>query len=189
MLKPIRASIVILLLMTVLTGLAYPLAMTGAAGAIFPDQAAGSWSCATARWSAASLIGQGFAEDRYFHGRPSAAGDKPATTPPLQRLEPRPDLEGADRAGQGRCREAEAENGARCRSTSSPPRPAASIRISRRPPPPGRCRGSPRRAVCRRPSCSALVGQYIEGRDLGFLGEPRVNVLRLNLALDALAKR
>ena len=77
MLKPIRASIVILLLMTLLTGLAYPLAMVGAAGASFPPRRPAAWSCATARSWVANLIGQGFAEDRYFHGRPSATGDKP----------------------------------------------------------------------------------------------------------------
>ena len=115
MLKPIRASIVILLLMTLLTGLAYPLAMVGAAGAIFPDQAAGSLVVRDGKVVGANLIGQRFAEDRYFHGRPSATGDKPYDTPVLEdralsgrqlvRLEPRPDLQGADRAGQGRCRE------------------------------------------------------------------------------------
>ena len=80
MLKPIRASIVILLLMTLLTGLAYPLAMVGAAGAVFPDQAAGSLVVRDGKVVGANLIGQAFAEDRYFHGRPSADRRQSPTT-------------------------------------------------------------------------------------------------------------
>ena len=75
MLRHFRASIVILLLMTVLTGLAYPLAMVGVAGAVFPDQARGSLLTREGKTIGSSLIGQNFTSDRYFHGRPSATTD------------------------------------------------------------------------------------------------------------------
>jgi len=87
MLRPIRASIVILLLMTVLTGLAYPLAMTAIAGAVLPGQAAGSLIVRDGKVIGSSLIGQNFTEDRYFQGRLSATSDtadvSPDRFPPL----------------------------------------------------------------------------------------------------------
>src|SRR6185503_8095524 len=72
MLKEIRPAIVLLLLLTAVTGLVYPLAMTGIAGAIFPVQAQGSLIEKDGKVIGSSLIGQVFANDKYFHGRPSA---------------------------------------------------------------------------------------------------------------------
>src|SRR5438270_10327580 len=72
MLREIRPAILILLLLTAITGVAYPLAMTGIAGVIFPKQAQGSLIEKDGRVIGSELIGQVFAEDKYFHGRPSA---------------------------------------------------------------------------------------------------------------------
>ena len=72
MLREIRPAILILLLLTAITGLAYPLAMTAIAGAIFPRQAQGSLIEKDGKVIGSALIGQEFKEDKYFHGRPSA---------------------------------------------------------------------------------------------------------------------
>ena len=185
MLKPIRASIVILLLMTLLTGLAYPLAMVGAAGTIFPDTAAGSHGRARRQGRGREPIGQGFAEDRYFHGRPSATGDKPYDAansggsnlgPTSKALIER--VRGdAEKLGKGVPVDLVTTSASGLDPHISPA--AAAWQVPRV----AKARGLQEADLQR------LVGQYTIGRELGVLGEPRVNVLRLNLALDALAKR
>ena len=185
MLKPIRASIVILLLMTLLTGLAYPLAMVGAAGAIFPDQTAGSLIVRDGKVVGANLIGQGFTEDRYFHGRPSATGDKPydAANSSGSNLGPtskaliervRGDVGGLGKGGPVDLVTTPASG------LGPPISPAAAARQGPRV---AKARGLQEADLQR------LVAPYTIGRELGVLGEPRVNVLRLNLARDALPKR
>jgi K+-transporting ATPase ATPase C chain len=185
MLKPIRAAIVILLLMTLLTGLAYPLVMVGAAGAIFPDQAGGSLVARDGKVVGANLIGQAFVENRYFHGRPSATGDKsydasnssgsnlgPTSKALIERV--RGD---AEKLGKGVPVDLVTTSASGLDPHISPA--AAAWQVPRV----AKARGLQEADLQR------LVGQYTMGRELGVLGEPRVNVLRLNLALDALAKR
>ena len=198
MLKEIRPAIVVLVLLTAITGLAYPLAMTGIAGAIFPSQAQGSLIEKDGKVIGSALIGQAFESDKYFHGRPSAtlgADPKDAT-----KTVPAPynaansmgsNLGPTSKALADRLKEdvakLKAENpnaavpvdlvttsGSGLDPDVSPA--AASFQVPRV----AKARGLPEQNV------RALVEAQTEGRTLGLLGEPRVNVLKLNLALDAL---
>jgi K+-transporting ATPase ATPase C chain len=187
MLSEIKPAILITLILTVLTGLIYPLAITGLSQVLFPHQANGSLITAGGQVVGSSLIGQNFAKPEYFHPRPSAAGEK-----------------GYDAASSGA-------------SNLAPTNPALDKRLSEsaaafRKENPGYTGPIPADAItasssgldphispatalvqCERiakarnvsvEQIRELVEAHTEGRQLGFLGEPRVNVLLLNLALD-----
>lgn len=200
MLRHIRASLVILLTMTVLLGLAYPLALTGLSRVLFPAQAAGSLIERDGKVVGSTLIGQNFAEDRYFQGRLSATVDtdpKDAT-----KTVPAP-YNAANSAGSNLGPTSKAlvdrvkEDVEKLGGAATKPVPGDLVTTSGSGLDPhlspagaawqvarvARARGLPEADVQR------LVAQYTEGRELGVLGEPRVNVLKLNLALDALPKR
>ncbi|CAN5921334.1 K(+)-transporting ATPase subunit C [soil metagenome] len=200
MLRPIRASIVILLLMTVLTGLAYPLAMTAIAGVAFPGQAGGSLIVRDGKVIGSSLIGQNFAEDRYFQGRPSATSDTDPKDPtktisapynaasssgsnlgPTSKALIDRVKEDVDKAGGSKDRPVPVDLVTSSASGLDPhiSPAAAAWQVARV----AKARGLPEAEV------QALVAQHTEGRVLGLLGERRINVLALNLALDASAKR
>lgn len=189
-----RTGLVMTLLLTLLTGLAYPLAMTGLAQVLFPHQANGSLlRDAEGTVIGAELVGQVFSRPEYFHPRPSAAGDdgydasaSGATNlgPTNQRLI---DLVRARAAAYRQ------ENGL----AGDSPVPVDAVTASASGLDPHISRANallqvPRVARARglsQEQVRALVDRYTEGRTLSILGEPRVNVLKLNLALDRLQSR
>ncbi len=160
----------------------------GLAQVLFPAQANGSLIRDGDRVVGSALIGQPFADPRYFWSRPSATAPfayNAAASSGSNQGPSNPALRDAVKsahrsAARGRSR----RTARRCPSTSSPRRAAASTRTSARPRRSIRCRASRARAVSRRPCCAALVEAHIEARTLGLLGEPRVNVLLLNLELE-----
>jgi K+-transporting ATPase ATPase C chain len=181
----LRPAVVLLGAFTVLTGIVYPLAMTGLAQAVFPDQANGSLVERSGVVTGASLIGQSFTSDRYFHPRPSAAGqngyDAAASSgsnlgPLSKKLLDRVAQDVAKLRGDGAATAVPADAVTTSGSGLDPHvSPAyAEIQVARV----ANARGvSPDRV-------RAIVTEKTAGRDLGVFGEPRVNVLELNLALD-----
>jgi len=190
----LRPAISVVVLFTLLLGLAVPLAFTGVAGLLFPTQAGGSLIERDGHVVGSALLGQNFTADRYFHPRPSAT------------TEPDPEKEGSTRAAPynaassaasqlGPTSEALLEavkervaalgggpvpadaayaSGSGLDPHISPENAARQIRRV------AQARGLPEARL------TELVAQHAEGREFGLLGEMRVNVLRLNLALDVL---
>jgi potassium-transporting ATPase KdpC subunit len=201
MLKEVRPAIVILVLLTLITGLAYPLAMTAIAGVIFPKQAEGSLIERDGKVVGSALIGQEFKEDKYFHGRPSATtapdpADSTKTVPaPYNAANSSgSNLGPTSKALNDRVKEdvdkLKAEN-------SSAPVPIDLVTTSGSGldpdiSPEGALFQVPRVAKARQmpeDRVRQLVTENTAGRLGGLLGEPRVNVLALNLALDAAASK
>lgn len=188
MISELRPALVMLLLMTAITGLAYPLAVTGLAGLIFPEKARGSLIVRDGQVIGSALIGQRFSRPEYFHPRPSAAGtgyeaDKSGATnlSPTNRalVEAIVARTEALRADVGERRiplDMVTSSASGLDPHISPPAAfAQSARIAR-------IRKLPESDVW------ALIRAHTEERTFTILGERRVNVLRLNLALDGLAK-
>lgn len=184
MLRHLRPALVMLGLMTVLLGIAYPLATTGVAGMIFPDQSRGSIVRVGDKVVGSAMLAQGFTGERYFHPRPSAAGEKgyDASSSSGSNLGPTSKALNERVAGDvaGLRKDTTAPIPVDLVTTSgsgldphiSPA--AAMLQVPRV----AKARGLPEERM------RALVDERIEGRLLGLIGEPRVNVLLLNLALD-----
>jgi potassium-transporting ATPase KdpC subunit len=186
----LRPAIVLTLLLCLLTGLLYPGVVTGLAQLLFPWQAHGSLVTAKGRVVGSALIGQPFTRPEYFHPRPSAAGQGYDATASAGTNKGPTDRKLADTLIAGAVERAVEEDGAvRGRIPADMVTASASgldphispanaeLQIARV----ARARSIPA------DSLRAIVRRHTQGRQLGFLGEPRVNVLLLNLALDSLA--
>jgi K+-transporting ATPase ATPase C chain len=198
LLKEIRPALVFVIALALITGLAYPLAITGLAGVIFPVQAEGSLIKKDGKVVGSALIGQAFTDDEYFHGRPSAttAPDPKDSTKTVDAPYNAANSMGSNLGPTSKALAERLKTDMEKLKTGNPstaipvdlvtasgsgldpdispmaaffqvPRVAKARNLE-----PGRVR--------------ALVEDHVEGRLFGLLGEPRVNVLRLNLALDAL---
>jgi len=187
MLKQLRPAIMLTVVMTALTGVAYPYAVTGVAQVAFPSQANGSLIERDGKVIGSSLIGQTFAGDQYFHGRPSAAGNGyDATSSGGSNLGP------TSKALIDRVTASVKD----LQKTSDQPIPVDLVTTSGSGldpdiTPAGATYQVARVAKARGLSAEqvqGLVDDQIQGRQLGFVGEPHVNVLSLNLALDQLKK-
>src|ERR1700751_5893571 len=201
MLREIRPAIVLLIGLTLITGVIYPLAMTGVAGAIFPKQAQGSLIEKDGKVIGSALIGQEFKSDSYFHGRPSgttapdpADSSKTVAAPYNAANSGASNLGPTSKALNDRVKEnvekLKAEN-----PTSPVPVDLVTTSASGLDPdisPDAALFQVPRVAKARNMAESRvrdLVTQNVQGRLFGLLGEPRVNVLALNLALDDAAPK
>jgi K+-transporting ATPase ATPase C chain len=188
----VRPAVLLLAVLSVLTGVVYPLVLTGVAQLIFPRQARGSLVEASGRRAGSALVGQPFSDPRYFWSRPSATSLFPynATSSGGSNLDlNNPALTAAVKARIEVLRAADPGNrspvpvdlvtgsGSALDPHISPA--GAEFQISRV----ARARGLTDEAVRR------IVAEHTEGRTFGLLGEPRVNVFELNLALDTLAGR
>ncbi|MET4256593.1 K+-transporting ATPase ATPase C chain [Bradyrhizobium sp. S3.12.5] len=201
MLREIRPAITLLLVLTAITGLAYPLAMTGIAGAVFPSQAQGSLIEQDGKVVGSALIGQEFKDEKYFHGRPSAtlAPDPTDSTKTVSALYNAANSGGSNlgptsKALADRLKEdvdrlkAENPNAAvpvdLVTTSASGLDPdispeAAQFQVPRV----AKVRNMPEEQL------RQIVASNTRGRLLGLLGEPHVNVLALNLALDRAAAK
>jgi K+-transporting ATPase ATPase C chain len=199
MLREIRPAIVVLVALTLVTGLAYPVAMTWVAGLVFPHQAQGSMIERDGHVVGSALIGQVFASDQYFHGRPSATtapDPKDATkTVPAPYNAANSGGSNLGPSNKALVDRVQGDIDALKKENPSTAVPADLVTTSASGLDPDI---SPEAALFQVPRVAKarnlaedqvrqLVSEHVEGRFLGLLGEPRVNVLALNLALDRAA--
>ena len=198
MLKEIRPAIVMIVLMTVITGLAYPLAITGIAETIFPYQAGGSLIVKQGKIVGSELIGQNFTSAKYFHGRPSATTEPDPKDPSKTISVPyaADNSSGSNLGPTSKPLIDRMKDDAAKLKAENPNMPipvdlvtTSASGLDPQITPAAAAFQVPRVAKARNLSedqVRALVAAATSGRTLGILGEPRVNVLKLNLSLDAL---
>ena len=190
----LRPAIAVVVLFTLLLGLAVPLGFTGLAGVAFPNQAGGSLLEREGRVVGSALLGQNFADPRYFHPRPSATSEPDPGNEGSTRAAPyNAAASAASQLGPTSATLLEAVTGRVAALGGGPvPADAATASGSGLDPhiSPANATRQIRRVAAARGVPEArlaeLIARHTEGRELGLLGEARVNVLRLNLALDAL---
>jgi K+-transporting ATPase ATPase C chain len=197
MFKEIRPAIVMIVAMTILTGLVYPLGMTGIAQLVFPHQANGSLIERDKKVVGSALIGQNFTDAKYFHGRPSATteidpNDATKTVPVPYAAD---NSAGSNLGPTSKALVDRVTGDAKTLHDENPSAPVpvdlvttSASGLDPDSTPAGALFQVPRVAKARGMSEDAvkkLVDDNTSGRTLGVLGEPRVNVLVLNLALDA----
>jgi potassium-transporting ATPase KdpC subunit len=187
MLSQLRPALMVLLLLTLVTGVAYPLLVTGIAQAVFPSQARGSLIVKDGKIVGSRLIGQPFDDPKYFWSRPSATSpfaDNAGSSSGSNLSPTNPDLV---KAVQGRVDALRAADPANTAPVPVDLVTASGSGLDPHISPAAALYQVARVAKVRKLDPEAvrqLVERHTEGRSLGFLGEPRVNVLALNLALD-----
>jgi K+-transporting ATPase ATPase C chain len=201
MLQEVRPAIVLIVALTLITGVAYPFAMTGIARAVFPNQSQGSLIERDGKVVGSALIGQEFKGDGYFHGRPSATvapdpNDSTKTVPaPYNAANSGGSNLGPTNKSLIERVQAEVEKLKQGNMSTQVPIDLVTTSGSGLDPhisPAAALFQVPRVAKARNmpeDRLHRLVEEHVEGRALGLLGEPRVNVLALNLALDRAAGR
>jgi len=197
MLREIRPAIVFIVALTLITGLVYPLVMTGIAGVLFPYQAQGSLIEKDGKVVGSTLIGQDFESDRYFHGRPSATTGPDPKDPSKSVAQP---YNAANSGGSnlGPTNKALIDRVTADVAKLKQENPSEQVPIDLvttsgsgldphispaaayfQVPRVAKARNMPENTL------RQLVADHVEGRTLGIIGESRVNVLALNLALDS----
>jgi potassium-transporting ATPase KdpC subunit len=196
--KHIRPAIVMIVAMTIITGLVYPLLMTGIAQTVFPYQANGSLITKDGKVIGSALIGQNFTSDKYFHGRPSATTEPdpkdPTKTVPVPYAADNSAASNLGPTSKALVDRVKGDAATLAKENPNMPIPSDLVTTSASGldpdiTPAGALFQVPRVAKARglpEDQVRQLVESHITGRLLGIIGEPHVNVLKLNLALDEL---